>query len=169
MLLSRRLWASAAVMAAVMLVSIPGVASAEPGRTQREISVYLAAHPDGKQISPNEVSFNGGSFVIVFNRPPGEGSGCPSGWFCFYDRLNFGGQLGKLSSCGWQDLGYYGWADRIQSVYNAQSYGTVTFLEHYGSYGHTSDAPLFSVNSSYRAMANVWPYGGRADHVNRHC
>jgi hypothetical protein len=56
---------------------------------------------------------------------------CPSGWFCFYDGTNFNYPRGRLSDCGWQDLGRYGWSDRTSSIDNSTG-STIDYENHPG-------------------------------------
>lgn len=162
-----------AVFAAILAAtSVPtGLAAAEVSVTQRVINTHLALYPGGTQISPTEVSYAGGSFVVTFTKAVNATSGpdCPSGWFCFYDWPYFGYPRGKLSSCGWQDLSKYGWHDRTESVHTAQSYGTVVFLNHGSIPSHSSDVPLFSISPHAPVIEDVWPLHNIADHVKRYC
>lgn len=142
---------------------------------QRQVDAYLAAHPGGKQINETEIAYGGGAFIVAVAPAPG-GSGaagdvvtlaspdCPSGWFCFYDGVNFTYPRGRLSDCGWQDLGWWGWRNRTESAHSNTS-GTVYFL---GETGDT-DTIYFSVSPSRRSIADVSPNRNRADYVYRQC
>ncbi|WP_412539986.1 peptidase inhibitor family I36 protein [Longispora sp. K20-0274] len=134
-----------------------------PAVMQQQINLQLSLYPGGKQISTNEVSYDGGNFVITFAKPASQmsmlstgGMGyCPSPWFCFWDDEYYGGAMGKLSSYGAQDLGRYGWSDRIESVWNRTD-TTVRF------YNHTTDyhpENVISANDEYLFKA----YPGRYD------
>ncbi|WP_018352462.1 peptidase inhibitor family I36 protein [Longispora albida] len=103
---------------------------------QKQIDLQLSLYPGGKQTSANEVSYDGGNFVITFAKPAttqpsllsGKGD-CPDGWFCFWDYEYYGGAMGKLSSYGAQDLWRYGWSDRIESAWNRTN-TVVRFYNH---------------------------------------
>jgi len=139
---------------------------------QQQISLQLRLAPGGTQTSVNEVSYDGGKFVVTYALPNTiTGSpDCPGGWFCFYDNNNWGYPRGKLSSCGWQDLGQYGWSDRTQSL--DSSIGSwVEYINHwdYGdpANGHYYDYTLFW-NDPWAAYSSV-SYPNMADHVYRYC
>ncbi|MEV4625406.1 hypothetical protein AB0J90_03850 [Micromonospora sp. NPDC049523] len=174
---SRSATVLAAIIAIVALVAAAPPATAgppdgpvSPGAVQVEIDKHLAAYPGGRQIGPTEISYAGGSFVLTFEPPVGTlaSPDCTSGWFCFYDRINYGYPRGRLSSCGWQDLASWGWHDRTESVHFNISSGSVSYLNH-TSAGHGGDPYLFSVSASARTDNDVSPYRNMADHVNRYC
>jgi hypothetical protein len=164
----------AAVLVAVLTLAMPGVtAYAAPNRSvQAQIDQQLAKYPGGTQINATEVAYNNGAFVITFARPDVSIDGvadCPAGWFCFYDHTNFGYPRGKLSDCGWQDLAWWGWQDRTESVHYNMSSGSVTFIEHSGPPDHSGDYGLFNVGTSNRTLSDVYPYRNMANHVYRFC
>ena len=165
--------ASAVIAAIALLVLGPTAYAgpASPGGVQVQIDAYLAAHPGGIQLNATEISYAGGTFVVTFARAPGIllGPDCPSGWFCFYDGLNYGYPRGKLSSCGWQDLGFYGWHDRTESVHYNLSFGSVVFINHGVGTSHSNDVRLFEIGINLRARSDVAPYRNLADHVYRFC
>jgi hypothetical protein len=172
----RRRHIAVATTAAVALSITPGVGSEAPTRepnapAQSRVDSYLRAHPGGKQINATQVSYNNGAFIVTVPDPanPLAASACPSGWFCFYDEPNFEGHRGQLSSCGWQDLAWYGWSDRTYSARYSLSTGTVMFINHAGGSGHAGDVNLFWVGTSRRELANVSPNHKKADHVRRSC
>ena len=75
-----------------------------------------------RQTSRNEVSYDNGKFVVTYALPGTRVAAgvadCPGGWFCFYEDVNFGYPRGKLSDCGTQDLGAWGWSNRVSSADN---------------------------------------------------
>jgi len=159
----------------VLLAATPAEAAPpphpQPPTVQQQIDQQLIRAPGGVQINANEVSYAGGRFVITFvaTANTSVGADCPSGWFCFYDRVNYGYPRGKLSSCGWQDLAWWAWNDRTDSVHYNLSSGSVAFINH-GSYAdHSGDVVLFSVGASNRYLSDVAPYRNMADHVYRYC
>lgn len=170
----RELVGPLATVLIAIAVTVPGTAAAAvPGLdtdVQSQIDAYLAESPGGVQTNATEISYAGGAFVVTFARPRGilAGPDCPAGWFCFYDGVNYGYPRGKLSSCGWQDLGFYGWSDRTESVHHNQAFGTVWFINHLSA-NHGSDVRLFFISTSVRARADVAPYRNMADHVYRFC
>ncbi|MBB5867193.1 hypothetical protein F4553_000572 [Allocatelliglobosispora scoriae] len=143
-----------------------------PHSAQELIDDYLAAAPGGVQIGPNEISYDGGKFVVTLTRPRSSlaaTADCPSGWFCFYDGVNYTYPRGKLSDCGWQDLAWWGWHDRTESVHYNFSSGSVSYLNHRTQPDHSDDLFLFSVSSANKTDADVTPYRNMADHVYRNC
>ncbi|WP_329102999.1 hypothetical protein OG792_25470 [Micromonospora sp. NBC_01699] len=175
----RRWRRTATVLAAIVTIVavVAGVSPATAGppddpysAVQVEIDKHLAAYPGGRQINPTEISYADGAFVLTFERPVGTTASpdCAAGWFCFYDRINYGYPRGQLSSCGWQDLVDWGWTDRTESVHFNISYGSVSFLNHTTA-GHGGDAYLFAATASAPTDPDVAPNRNIADHVNRYC
>lgn len=148
---------------------------ATPSSVQAQINAHLRAYPGGVQTGPAEISYDNGAFVMTFIRPdagPGTAAtaDCPGGWFCFYDRVDFGYPRGKLSDCGWQDLARWGWQNRTESVHYNKSSGSVAFINHAdGVSHHVYDVNVFGVGTDPRTIADVTPYRNTADHVNRYC
>ncbi|WP_327007994.1 peptidase inhibitor family I36 protein [Dactylosporangium sp. NBC_01737] len=70
----------------------PAVAAPGDGPSQHLVDAYLAEHPGGVQTGPSDISYGGGRFVVTVARPATSlaGADCPSGWFCFYNKINFG-------------------------------------------------------------------------------
>jgi hypothetical protein len=146
--------------------------AATMGELQQQINLQLKLAPGGQQTAPNEVSYAGGRFVVTYAMPGSVNASpdCPGGWFCFYDHTNWGYPRGKLSDCGWQDLGRFGWNDRTESVDNSTG-NSIEYINHfdYGNpaNGHRFDYTLFW-NGAWNASSTV-PYPNMADHVVRHC
>jgi len=159
----------------ILIIATPAAAAPtqrpHPPTVQQQIDAQLAKAPGGKQISPTEVSYGNGTFVITFVAPANTsvGADCPGGWFCFYDRTGYGYPRGKLSSCGWQDLAWWAWNDRTESVHYNISTGSVAFINHTGAPDHSDDVVLFSVGANSRYRSDVAPYRNMADHVYRYC
>ncbi|MEV0570771.1 peptidase inhibitor family I36 protein [Dactylosporangium sp. NPDC050588] len=158
----------ALVGAALVATPVRAVAAPGDGPSQHLVDAYLAENPGGVQTGPSDISYSGGRFVVTVTRPAASlaGADCPSGWFCFYDKINFGYPRGRLSDCSWQDLGTWGWRNRTESVaYNLGS-GYVTFLDTDGTY-----IALFSVGAynsgKARSIADVGAGRNRADEVYR--
>ncbi|GAA4588000.1 hypothetical protein GCM10023194_38480 [Planotetraspora phitsanulokensis] len=134
---------------------------------REQIALQMEIAPGGKQTSPNEVSYDNGKFVVTYALPGQRALGvadCPSGWFCFYENINFGYPRGKLSDCGTQDLGQYGWANRISSADNS----TTNSVEYWEA---TSFGTLYLfTNFNPGAISYVGnDYNDRADIVHRNC
>jgi hypothetical protein len=169
---TRRHLRTAVTIVAALLISLLGPAPARADNAvQRSIDAQLAAYPGGKQINATEVAYANGAFIITFARPVGvsaTSSDCPSGWFCFYDHVSFGYPRGRLSDCGWQDLAWWGWQNRTESVAYNLSVGSTVFLGHGGT-DHSGDYRVFEVGTANRAIADVAPSRNDADHVYRIC
>jgi hypothetical protein len=145
----------------------PGLARA--AQTQREVTAYLIGHPGGRQINTTDIEYGNGAFIVTVvpaaPRVTIAALDCPAGWYCFYDGVNFGYPRGKLSDCGFQDLGTWGWRNRTDSVQYNLSSGSVTFINETGA----TDTALFSVSTTKRTIADVNPYRNQADYVYRTC
>lgn len=133
------------------------------------IEAYLAEHPGGVRINETELAYDGGTFIVGVARPDGPAvlaaADCPSGWYCFYDGTNYTYPRGRLSDCGWQDLGTWGWRNRTESAHYNLSYGNTTFLDETGA----TDTKLFVISTANRTIADVSPHRNRADYVYRAC
>ncbi|WIN00089.1 peptidase inhibitor family I36 protein [Actinoplanes oblitus] len=143
-------------------------AAAYPADTTRAaMAAYLHEHPGGTPISDRDIAYGGGTFIVTVTRAQAghalAAADCPSGWFCFYDGVNYTYPRGRLSSCGWQDLGTWGWRNRTESVHYNMSSGTVGFLNEAGSV----DTVLFTAGTTRRTIADVNPYRNQADYVSR--
>jgi hypothetical protein len=161
-----RIRSQLAVAAALIMLAAAGtVASA--ARTPSTswpatVVAYLADHPGGQVINDNQISYQGGALVITLVDPnPLAGPDCPRGWFCFYERLNYGTPRGQLSSCGWQDLGTFNWRYRVESAYYNLDRGSVAFF--------AGDAYLFQVGVGGRARSDASPFRNDATAVYRYC
>jgi hypothetical protein len=151
-----------------------------PAELQRQVTLQLRLYPGGVQTAANEVSYNGGKFVITFAQPNAARSAlsvgilgspdCPSGWFCFYDYANYGYPRGKLSDCGAQDLSQYGWNDRAESQHNNTSTG-VSYFNHTGPFhGYFSISPYDQELAFASSLtASNFEYINMMDHVSRFC
>jgi hypothetical protein len=138
---------------------VAGTAAASP--VSPGVVSYLAEHPGGKLIGGNEISYDDGRFVVTIT-PPEHINGyvdCPKGWFCFYDRADFGYPRGRLSSCYGQSLATWGWQDRVESAYYNIDRGYVWFFD----YG----APLFSIGAGFPSRDYLGSAMNRATDVYR--
>ena len=140
---------------------------------QAQIDAHLRDYPGGVQTGPYEITYDKGVFVMTFARSeptPNGVADCPAGWFCFYDFTNYGYPRGKLSSCGWQDLSFYGWHDKTESVHYNISTGSVAFINHAaGETGHNFDYAIFGAGTSQPKIPDTAPNRNKADHVERYC
>lgn len=162
--------AAALLLGALALVAPVAPATAAPTTdVQSQIDAQLARYPGGTQINATEISYAGGAFVMTFAPATGvlATPDCPSGWFCFYDGLNYGYPRGKLSSCGWQDLALYGWQNRTESAHYNLLIGSTTFIAHQSA-NHSLDVALFSISATARFLPDV-KNRNNADHVYRFC
>jgi hypothetical protein len=148
---------------ALLVPAIPAAGAASSGPASAAVAAYLAVHPGGVPIGDSEISYGGGRFIVTLARPANTlaGADCPSGWFCFYDRVGFGYPRGRLSDCGTQDLGNWGWQFRTESAHYNLSSGRTAFR-----YNSTT---LFEVGSANRTRADAAPYRNRANRVHRYC
>jgi hypothetical protein len=151
-----------------LVLSIGGTATAAPSdadTNQRLVAEFLAAHPGGQQLRDNEIAY--GAVIVEVAAPVGAYAApdCPTGWFCFYDGLNYNYPRGRLSSCGWQDLGWWSWRDRTESVHYNMSTGSVVFIAETGA----TDTSLFTLSTTKRTVPDVAPNRNRADYVYRYC
>ncbi|MFC6017154.1 hypothetical protein ACFP2T_13180 [Plantactinospora solaniradicis] len=167
-LIPRRCFAALSSLVVVVAVAIPATpaasSSVRPAGAQKVISEYLSAHPGGVVINDNEISYDGGRFIVTLTRPAHTRAAvadCPLGWFCFYDRTGYGYPRGRLSDCGRQNLATWGWQLRVESAHYNLSSGSVAFLY--------SGSRLFSVGAAARALGDVAPYRNWATHVDRYC
>src|SRR5262249_51077059 len=137
----------------------PGAASL----ARTTITGYLATHPGATPFGDNEVAYLGGAVVVTRNQTSGTpaGADCPAGWFCFYDRANFGYPRGRLSGCGYHDLGAWFWRTRIGSVHNNTS-TAVVFYD-----GIRGAARWLFTAGPGEARSSVAPHQNQADFVIR--
>jgi hypothetical protein len=161
----RRALVPLAILALILAIAAaPGLDRV--AQIQRQVAAYLVSHPGGRQINTTDIEYGNGRFIVtVAQVVPLASPDCPSGWYCFYDGVNFTYPRGKLSDCGFQDLGTWGWRNRTDSVHYNMSSGSVTFINETG----TTDTSLFSVSTTRRTIADVSPYRNMADYVYRFC
>lgn len=150
---------------ALGIIATGAPAAADSGAAARD--AYLREHPGGTPLGPNEIGYQNGAFIITLTRPATTraAADCPTGWYCFYDGPNYTYPRGRLSSCGFQNLGTYGWRDRTESVHYNVSTGSVTFINETGS----TDTNLFTASTTNRRLPTVTPHGNRADYTFRSC
>jgi hypothetical protein len=156
--------AAAALLATAAFLAFATPAQADRG-VRAQVQAYLAAHPGGHQINATEISYDGGLVVTVVRTDSLTGPDCPSGWFCFYDGINFTYPRGKLSDCGFQRLSTWSWQNRVESAHYNLPTGSVVFIDETGS----TDTALFTIGTSRPAIADVGSARNRADYVFRFC
>lgn len=158
--------AMVSVLVSSLALGATPAAAATKSTVADQVERYLATHPGGRQISATDVAYGDGALIVSVVRTNAlSGPDCPSGWFCFYDGINYTYPRGKLSDCGFQALSTWYWQNRTESVHYNLSTGSVTFLDETGSL----DTILFSVSTSRRTMADVGSARNRADYVFRYC
>lgn len=152
-------------LAMTLLLSFPPALAVPSPAVQQQIAAQLAAAPGGVRINATEVAYDGGRFVVSFQPRVTTGltADCPSGWFCFYDEVNYGYPRGRLSDCGFQDLGDWGWRNRVESTYYNLTTGSVAYLDR-----ANPSVVLFAVGTGLRGLAKV-AYPNIADYVMRTC
>ncbi|MFG1650822.1 peptidase inhibitor family I36 protein [Micromonospora sp. NPDC049275] len=147
-----------------LLIVVPAPGRAGAAATDGpEMAAYLAAHPGGKAISDNEISYDGGAFVVTLRRPIGTlvAADCPSGWYCFYEWPNYGYPRGRLSDCGRQSLATWNWQFRVESAHYNLGSGTVSFYYY--------DTRLFDIGASSRVRSDASPFRNWPNYVQRRC
>jgi hypothetical protein len=124
-----------AILMALLASGSPAQA-AEPSQAkadkelQASIDREMGAYPGGVQTAPDEISYDGGRFVVTVTRPGQQAAPvCDPGWYCFWDGYDFTGNRGKLRACGTQALAKWRWHNRIKSVYNRTG-NYVTFWDY---------------------------------------
>lgn len=137
----------------IALIAGGGPAHAESSQTnaakelQAGVEREMRVNPGGVQTAPDEISYDGGRFVVTVAKPGQQAEPrCTAGWYCFWDGYNYTGNRGRLSACGEQGLAQYGWANRIKSVYNPTQH-TVRFRDY--ATGVWEDFPPGSYDNVY--------------------
>jgi hypothetical protein len=151
------------------LSSLTILATGTPARadgSRDEVLAYMAAHPGGERIGDSDISYGGGVFIVtVVQTRALAGPDCPSGWYCFYDGVNYTYPRGRLSDCGFQRLSTWSWQNRVESAHYNLATGSVVFIDETGS----TDTTLFTIGVSRRTVADVGSARNRADYVFRYC
>jgi hypothetical protein len=160
--------ALAACVTLFLTGAVPAAAAApDTSEPQQLVDAYLSVNPGGQQINDTDIAYDNGAFIVsvapahnaVLASPD-----CPSGWYCFYDGVNYTYPRGQLSDCGLQDLGQWGWRNRTESAHYNMSSGSATFIN-----DATTDTDLFTISTSRRLIADVAPNRNRADVTYRSC
>ncbi|MDX3005336.1 hypothetical protein PWY87_26910 [Kribbella solani] len=116
--------------------------AAQARTLQGQIDEQLVAAPGGKQISQNEVAYDGGHTIMTFAIPgqtgtptsskqaapaaDGNTKGCPYGdlikWTCVYEFANWNentnGRRLQFDNCGGRDFNTYNFRDKTSSWVN---------------------------------------------------
>ncbi|MEU0154387.1 hypothetical protein [Micromonospora fulviviridis] len=162
---ARRILLAAVLAWLLAILCTPTAALAENTAHQRQLADYLAAHPGGTVVNDNEISYQGGRFVVTLRRAEvgtTATADCPWGWYCFYEWPNFGYPRGRLSSCGWQNLATWSWQYRVESAHYNLGSGYVSFYYYF-------DQRLFDVGAGNRVRSDASPYRNWANYVYRYC
>ena len=164
-LIDRSLRTAFSVVCSLLIVVTS--ATAAEGTThaagQDQMTAYLAAHPGGRPINDNQISYGDGTFIVTL-RPPSGTQGmpdCPANWYCFYERVSYGYPRGQLSACAKQYLGKWGWQFRAESAHYNLMTGYAVFYYY--------DVAMFYVGIDKRADDDVSPYRNMANYVRRFC
>ncbi|MFF1818408.1 hypothetical protein ACFVWG_13995 [Kribbella sp. NPDC058245] len=167
--------------------------SLTPGQAmelQRQIDQQIAAAPGGRQISQNEVAYDGGHAIVTFNIPGRTGSpasskvaapdavtsdvnGCPYGdftqWNCVYEFANFNegtnGRRLQFNECGGRDLNTYNFRDKTSSWVN-----TTGKKVHVSNFTTTGSLVLLWEEPSHSKSSQVTPANdNKADYIDIRC
>jgi hypothetical protein len=74
----------------------PAVRASQPSALLQEV---LRTHPDAKQLSASQISFDRGHGVLTVSNSPAVLSDCQTGWYCFWQDTNFSGRKVQYSQC----------------------------------------------------------------------
>jgi hypothetical protein len=175
------IWCSVAVVAIMVDRSTAGLVwpgDRDPSPTaQAQIDRQLLQVSGGEEISRHEVSYSDGNFVVGFSDPghrDTSATDCPRGWICFYERRGYGWPRARLTACGWTDLGWWEWNDRVESVRNNTG-SALEFINHDDHFnpadGHRFDKRLFRMipYQQLTAVPGTAKPPDQADYVIRSC
>lgn len=138
---------TASMLSGLCMVSLIGcavdTASSAPPSTgdDSQVQELLQQFPDATQVDDHSISWNDGKVVLVLlNRSADELSaepdgtevssldvssqalanahGCPSGWYCVYQDINWGVRRLQFSDCTRNDLSNFGFRDQTSSWVN---------------------------------------------------
>lgn len=159
----RTLVAAALAVLLAAAAAPPAVAAPPGGDRFAFVRDYLSTHPGGAMLNDNEVSYQGGEFVVTLRGPIGtQGTAdCPAGWYCFYESPNFGYPRGRLADCGRQGLFTWSWQYRVESAHYNIVHGSAAFYYY--------DTRLFEVGAGNRVRSDAAPYRNWANYVVRYC
>ena len=119
--------------AALLLAIAPNSAAVASGNSdmQSRIDKVMGAHPNGTQISWNEVSWDGGDVILTLAPETSTGTatlaavgGCASGSFCAYSLTNYAGNKLTFSTCvNIHSVSALG--SPVRSIANSRSSGSI--------------------------------------------
>jgi hypothetical protein len=177
---------SSIAVAAVLVIGVAAIPGAAPATAapallskqattaaelKAQIDLQMKLYPGGTRVGDNEVSYDGGRFVVTYAKPGAARAlapDCPSNWQCFYDRVDFGYPRGKLSDPIWEDLSQYGWHDRAESLHNNTNGYAVLYQNHRaGRTDHNDDHYVTCLPSS-SWMPNLVGDRNKIDHTYTH-
>jgi hypothetical protein len=181
------------LLAAAVLPSSASAAAPAASRSdtlQSTINTFLAAHPQGTQISPNAVSFDHGNVVEVFTNRHGHTTdpeaspdttyvhGCPEGtivhWYCFYEFKNYNKDAPikhprrlQFKDCGGtQYFSNYGFRNEASSWVNP-TYHTIRAYDYYA--GGDGGGRLWTEGPHSRSSYVGNSKNNRADYFTTTC
>jgi len=123
---------AAAVIAAVLLIALPGAAARadDASDMQDRVDAALRAQPGGTQTDWNEVTWNQGDVILTLAPPTASATGlavvggCTSGRFCAYSGSSYTGSKLTYSTCASaQSVAALG--APVRSIANARSSGVI--------------------------------------------
>jgi hypothetical protein len=84
--------------------SAPAASTASDAATERQIRANLAANPGSVRVGPNQIQLEPGLTMTLPGRVAASaaqrrGKKCNEGYFCIYERVNFGGASLGMSAC----------------------------------------------------------------------
>ena len=139
---------AASMLISLSVVGVVGcVADTTPDTAQRssQMQALLEEFPEATQIDDHSIGWDDGRVVLALpENSAGERSaeehgvdpapvvslspalvdahGCPSGWYCVYQDINWGGRRLQFSDCTRNDLGNFGFRDQTSSWVNNGSH-----------------------------------------------
>lgn len=133
--LTRLLIASALAVAALMSPTAQATAAPDAGAPERTavaghsspdaaLDDLISANPGARKISKNTVKLANGVEASVSS----SAIACPTYNLCIYDDYGYKGYWIKFYKCGFVNIGFMGWSDRIRSYVNNQTRGTVSIF-----------------------------------------
>jgi hypothetical protein len=105
-----------------------------PTGNNTEIQALLEEFPDATQIDDHSIGWNDGQVILALPghdtedrtaedrgsdlSPAATVHGCPAGWYCVYQNINFGGRRLQFSDCARNDLSDFGFRDQTSAWVN---------------------------------------------------
>lgn len=138
------------------------LSKAQVADLQRKVDRQMDITPNGRQISVNQIAWDGEKTVMTFPLPgekqaravnegvsPLGSPNCSYTYTCLYENQNFDGRRLSWRDCAFHDLSDFGFSDKTTSWHNNQTTGTKTYVYNWvGSWSliWTSTAPSSNGN-----------------------